>query len=71
MYLLPQIQMCDINGMSRGLPWSKTCATHYQAQIGLSDKGLVVCNGRNLEPFNLLNDLALGCYQPSPEICFV
>ena len=29
---------------------------------------LVVCNGWDLEPLDLLNSLALGCYQPSPEV---
>ncbi len=50
----------------------KTGATHYHAQLGLPDKGraikgLVVCNSWDLEPFDLLNGLALGCcYQPCP-----
>ncbi len=48
----------------------KTCATQYHAQLGLPDKGraikgLVVCNSWDLEPWDLLNGLALGCYQPS------
>ena len=47
-------------------------ATQYHAQLGLQDKGramkgLVVCNDWDLEPLDLLNGLALGCYQPSPE----
>ncbi len=53
--------------------WPKTDATHDHAQLGLPDKGraikgLVVCNIWNLEPQDLLNGLALGCYQPSPEV---
>ena len=52
--------------------WPQTGATHYHAQLGLPDKGraikgLVVCNW-DLEPLNLLNGLALVCYQPSPEV---
>ena len=40
-------------------------------QLGLSDKGrvikeLVFCNIWDLEHLDLLNSLALGCYQPSP-----
>ena len=69
--------MRDINSMSRGeCLGPKTVATHYHAQLGLPDKGraingLVVCNNWDLEPWDLLNGLALGCYQPSPEVLFV
>ena len=47
--------------------------TQYNAQLVLPDKsravkGLVVCYDRDLEPLDLLNSLALGCYQQSPEI---
>ncbi len=31
-------------------------------------KGLFVCNNWDLEPLDLLNGLALGCYQPSLEV---
>ncbi len=52
--------------------WPQTCATHH-AQLGLSDKGravkwLFVCNNWFLELLDLLNSLALCCYQPSPEV---
>ncbi len=55
------------------MPWPQTGATQYHAQLGLADKGLaikglVVCNNWDLEPLNLLNGLALDCYQPSPEL---
>ena len=55
------------------MPWPKSGATQYRAQLGLPDKGraqkeLVVCNSCDLEPWDLLNGLALGCYQPSPEV---
>ncbi len=55
------------------MPWLQTGATHYHALLGLQDKGraikgLVVCNRWDLEPLDLLNALALGCYQPSPEV---
>ena len=51
----------------------KTSATEYNAQLGLPDKGraikwLVICNDWDLEPLDLLNSLALGCYQASPEV---
>ena len=64
--------MRDINSMSRRKCLGpKTGATHYHAQLGLPDKGrtikeLVVCNNWDLEPLDLLNGLALGCYQPAP-----
>ncbi len=55
------------------MPWPQTGATQYPAQLVLRDKGraikgLVVCNNWDLEPLDLLNGLALGCYQPSPEV---
>ena len=55
------------------MPKPKTDVTQYHAQLGLPDKGraikgLVVCNSQDLEPCDLLNGLALGCYQPSPEV---
>ena len=60
------------------MPWPKTGATQYHAnsQLELSDKGsaikgLVVCNIWVLEPLGLLNGLALGCYQPPPEVLIV
>ncbi len=55
-----------------GLPGPKTGATHYHAQLGCQDKGhatikgLVVWNSWDLEPLDLLNDLALGWYHPHP-----
>ena len=58
------------------MPLPQTGATHYHAQLGLPDKGraikgFVVCNDWDLEPLALLNDLALVCYQPSPEVLIV
>ena len=58
------------------MPWPQTGATHYHAQLGLPGKGraikgLVVCNNWDLEPFDLPNVLALGCYQPSPGVLIV
>ncbi len=66
--------MRDINSKSMGgMPWPQTGATHYHAQLGLPDKGLaikelVVCNSWDLKPWDLLHGLALGYYQPSPEV---
>ncbi len=56
-----------------GMPWPKTGRTQYHSQLSLPDKGcaikgLVVCNNWDIEPLDLLNDLTLGCYQPSPEV---
>ena len=55
------------------MPGPKTGAAQYHAQLGLQDKGratkgLIICNSWDLEPLNLLNSLAIGCYQPSPEV---
>ena len=57
-------------------PWTQTGATHYHAQLGIPDKGraikeLVSCNSWDIEPLVLENGLALGCYQPSPEVLIV
>ena len=46
------------------MPWPKTDATHYHAQLELEDKdcafkGLDVYNSFDLEPLDLLNCLAL------------
>ncbi len=65
--------MSEINSISRGMPWFQTGTTQYHAQLGLPDKGraikgFFVCKYWDLEPSDLLNGLALGCYQPSPEI---
>ena len=54
------------------MPWPQTGATHYHAHLGLPNKsrtikGLVVCNNWDLQSFDLLNCLALGCYKPFPE----
>ncbi len=59
-----------------GIPWSQTGTTQYHLHLGLPDKGhiikgLVVCNNRDLEPLDLQNGLALGCYQLSPEVLIV
>ncbi len=58
------------------MPRPPTGATQYHAQLGLPDKGraikgLVVCNNWDLEPLDPINGLALGCYQPSPEVLIV
>ena len=55
------------------MPWSQTGATQYHAQLGLPDKGraikeLVVSKSWDLEPWDLINGLALVCYLPSPEV---
>ena len=56
----------------REMSWSQTGTTQYVAQLGLPDigcaiKGLFVCNSWDLEPFDLLNGLALGFELPSPD----
>ena len=58
------------------MPWPQTGSTHYHAQLGLPDKGstikeLVVCNNWDQELLDLINGLALSCYQPFPEVLIV
>ena len=58
------------------MPWPQRGTTQCHAQLGLEDKGLaikglVVCNNWDLDLLDLLNGLALGCYQPSPEVLIV
>ncbi len=55
------------------MPWRKPGATQYPAKLELPDKGrvikwLVVCNNRDLDPLDLLNGMALGCFELSPEV---
>ena len=55
------------------MSWPQSGAIQYLAQLGLPNKGraikrLVVCSNLDLDPSDLLNGLALGCYQPSPEV---
>ena len=64
----------DIDSRSRGNAFAQNRRNFtIHEQLGLTDKGraikgLVVCNSWDLEPSDLLNGLALGCYQPSPEV---
>ena len=58
------------------MPRPNIGVTYYHTQLELPDKGraikgLVVCNNLDLEPLDLLIGLALGCYQPSPEVLIV
>ncbi len=46
-----------------GMPWLETGATHYYAQLEISNKGLVVCNSWDLEPLDLLK-------QSGPKCCY-
>ncbi len=57
--------------MSRGNALAQIGSSQYHAQLGLPDKGraikgLVVCN-----KWDHLDGLALGSYQPSPEVLIV
>ncbi len=52
------------------MPWPRKGATQYHAHLGLpakcrAIKGLDVSYDRDLEPLDLLNGMALGCYQLS------
>ncbi len=56
--------------------WPQTVATQYHTHLGIQDivraiKRLVVFNDLELEPLDLLNGLAPGCYQPTPVILIV
>ena len=55
------------------MPRPQTGATQYHARSELPDKGraikgLVVCNDLDLEPLDLCNSLALGCYRLSLKL---
>ena len=55
------------------MPWTQTGVNQYHTLSGVPDigramKGFVVCNDWDLEPVDLLNGVALGCYQSSPEV---
>ncbi len=55
-----------------GMPMPKTGTTLAQLKLidkGCAIKGLVFCNGWNLELLDLLNGFALDCYQPFIEVC--
>ncbi len=58
--------MCDIN--SSGKTWPQT---KEHKQLGLENKGHAI-NNWDMERLDLQNGLqnglALGCYQPSPEV---
>ncbi len=63
--------LCKPSYRGGGMHWPQTGATQYHTQVGLPDKnraiiGLFVCNNWDLDPLDLLNGLALGCYRPSP-----
>ena len=56
--------------------WAKTGYTHCHAPLGLSDKGpaikgLVIYHSRDLERLDMLNGLALACYEPPYDILFL
>ena len=57
---------CDFYSMNMRLPWSKTGAIHYYAQLGVQEKfvqskWLVDYIYWGLLPLDLLNDLAIHC----------
>ncbi len=65
--------MRNINSINRGNALAKIDATHNQPLLALPDKGraikgLVSYNIWDLQSLDLLDGLALGCYQPSPEV---
>ncbi len=76
MYLLLICKIRDINSISRGNALapnrrnSVPCTVRTSRQR-LAIKVLFVCNSWDLEPLDLLIGLALGCYQPSPEVLFI
>ncbi len=63
--------MSDATLIVGGMLCPQTGVTQYHADKGREIKGLVVCNSCDLEPLDLLNGLALGCYKPYPEVCLV
>ena len=76
LYLRLLCQMGDINSMSRGNSMAPNRCNSVQCTVrtpnkGRAIKGLVVCNNWDLETLDLLNVLALGFYEPSPEVFIV
>ena len=65
----------DINSKSRGNSLASNRRNSVPCIVRTSRQGS--CNQRvgclqyDLEPLDLLNGLAVGCYQPSPEVFFV
>ncbi len=54
------------------MPWTQTGNINYHVQLGLPDKGHAIKeHSLDLEPMDLLNGLALGCYQPFLGILIV
>ena len=53
------------------MPWPQTEASQYHTQLGLPDKGRAIKGLCDLLHLDLLNGLALCCYQPSPEVLIV
>ncbi len=53
------------------MPWPKRGATQYHNKSsrikGCTIKELVVCNNLDLEPLDLLNGTALGCFLTVPQ----
>ncbi len=69
-------QMNDINRMSRrnSLTQNKRNSVpcmHIRTSRKRSCNQGIVCNDWNLDPLVMQNGLALGCYQPSPEVLIV
>ena len=55
------------------MPWPKTGATQYHVQLGLPDKGraikgLVVCNRKDLEPWDLVERSGPRLLSTDPEV---
>ena len=68
--------MRDINSMSMGNALVPNRRNSVPCTVRIPEKGgaikwLVVCNNWDLEPLDLLDGLAIGCYQPSPGILIV
>ena len=68
----------DSNSMSWGNALNQIrcnlspCTVRILSDKGSAIKGLVVCNGWDLVPLDMLNGLAhQGCNQPSPEVLIV
>ncbi len=70
--------MRDINSMSKEMPWPKTGATQYHAQLGLPDngraiKGLIICHSWDIiiEPWDLAKRSGPRLFSTVPRVRYI
>ncbi len=71
--VVPTAAMSNVQHSSMSRRNALTGAYQYHGKLGIPVKGCAIkgsfiCNNWDLEPLDLLNGLALGCYHLSPEV---